>query len=58
LNAVYVLAQGQLSLRQLRLGEQSGGEAEVIAGLQPGEAIAMDPIAAAQALAKARQGGH
>ncbi|MDR2012799.1 MAG: efflux RND transporter periplasmic adaptor subunit [Rhodanobacter sp.] len=57
LNAVYVLAQGQLSLRQLRLGEESGTEVEVISGLQPGEAIATDPIAAAQALAKARQGG-
>jgi hypothetical protein len=58
LNAVYVLAQGQLSLRQLRLGEQLGGAVEVISGLQPGETIAVDPVAAAQAWVKVRQGGH
>ncbi|MCL2658229.1 MAG: efflux RND transporter periplasmic adaptor subunit [Betaproteobacteria bacterium] len=57
LNAVYVLAEERLSLRQLRLGEQFGKEVEVIAGLQPGEAIAVDPVATAQALAKARQSG-
>jgi RND family efflux transporter MFP subunit len=57
LNAVYVLAQGQLSLRQLRVGEQLGDEVEVISGLHSGELIAVDPVAAAQALVKARQGG-
>jgi RND family efflux transporter MFP subunit len=53
-NAVYVLADGRLSLRQLRLGQQSGDMIEVIAGLKPGETIAVDPIAAAQALIAAR----
>jgi hypothetical protein len=53
-----VLTKGQLSLRQLRLGEQSGDEVEVISGLQSGEAIAVDPVAAAQALVKARQRGN
>lgn len=54
LAAVYVLADGRLSLRQLRLGEHAGDRVEVIAGLRPGEAIAADPVAAAQALLAAR----
>ncbi|MBV6417227.1 MAG: Multidrug resistance protein MdtA [Steroidobacteraceae bacterium] len=54
--AVYVLAGGRLSLRQLRLGEESGGEVDVIAGLKPGEVIARDPVAAVQALVAARKG--
>ncbi len=53
-SAVYVLAEGRLSLRQLRLGERVGDAVEVIAGLQPGERIAADPVAAMQALAAAR----
>ena len=55
-NAVYVLAEGRLSLRQLRLGERVGDDIDVIAGLQPGETIAADPLAAAQALVAARKG--
>ncbi|HRN62966.1 MAG TPA: efflux RND transporter periplasmic adaptor subunit [Luteimonas sp.] len=53
-NAAYVLSDGRLALRQLRLGERSGGEVEVIAGLKPGETIAIDPVAARQALVAAR----
>ncbi len=53
-NAVYVLVDGRLSLRQLRLGRRTGGNVQVIAGLHPGETIAADPIAAAQALVAAR----
>ncbi len=53
-SAVYVLAEGRLSLRQLRLGERSGDNVEVIAGLKAGERIAADPAAATQALAAAR----
>lgn len=56
-NAVYVLADGRLSLRQLRLGKLAGDRIDVIAGLKPGETIAADPVAAAQALAAARKGG-
>ncbi len=55
-NAVYVLADGRLSLRQLRLGERMGSDFDVIAGLKPGETIAADPVAAMQALTAARKG--
>lgn len=54
LNAVYVLADGRLSLRQLRLGQRLGDRVQVIAGLHPGETIATDPVAAAQTLVAAR----
>ena len=57
-NAVYVLADGRLTLRQLRLGAREGDHVEVIAGLKPGEVIATDPVAALQALVAARQGGN
>jgi RND family efflux transporter MFP subunit len=53
-NAAYVLADGRLSLRQLRLGESSAGQVDVIAGLRAGETIAADPVAARQALVAAR----
>lgn len=54
--AAYVLADGRLSLRQLRLGEASAEGVEVISGLQPGETIALDPVAARQALVAIRRG--
>lgn len=46
--AVYVQnEQSALSLRQLRLGEMSGGnEIEVLAGLASGERVVLDPIKA------------
>ncbi len=45
--AVYVLNQsGKYELRQVRLGEPSGSEIEVLAGLSTGEKIALDPIKA------------
>lgn len=45
---VYVVdADGKLSLRQIRLGERrANGMFEVLAGLQPGERVALDPIRA------------
>src|SRR5690606_464239 len=49
-SAVYVIADGRLSLRQLRLGSRDQTHVDVIAGLQPGETIAVDPVAARQAL--------
>jgi len=56
LSAAYVLSDGRLTLRQLRLGARSGDEVEVISGLAPGETVAADPVAAAQALVAARGG--
>lgn len=52
LNAVYVIdPQRRISLRQVRLGEPDArGQVEVLAGLSPGEIIALDPIKAGIAL--------
>lgn len=48
LRAVYVVtADGQVVLRQVRLGRLAGDEFEVIAGLARGERVATDPAAAA-----------
>lgn len=47
LMAVYVVdKQGRPQLRQVRLGRQQGENIEVFAGLQAGELVALDPIAA------------
>jgi len=46
--AVYVVdAKGALSLRQVRLGEAAGKDGiEVLAGLRPGERVALEPVKA------------
>ncbi|MDI1261523.1 efflux RND transporter periplasmic adaptor subunit [Aquabacterium sp.] len=50
LTSVYVVTtQGEARLRQVRLGRSSGAQTEVLSGLQPGERVAVDPVAAAQA---------
>nr|WP_246387501.1 efflux RND transporter periplasmic adaptor subunit [Chiayiivirga flava] len=54
LSGVYVLADGRLTLRQLRLGHSRGDEVDVLAGLSGGETIAADPVAAMQAIAAQR----
>ena len=48
ISAVYVFDdQGQPTLRQVRLGESADGTAtEVLAGVAPGERVALDPIRA------------
>jgi RND family efflux transporter MFP subunit len=48
----YVVGEaGEIRFRQLRLGEAAGGEeVEVLAGVAPGEKIALDPVAALAAL--------
>lgn len=48
LMAVYVVdSQGSPQLRQVRLGRRQDGNVEIVAGLQAGERVALDPIAAA-----------
>lgn len=48
LTAVYVVdSQGEPQLRQVRLGRRQGNAFEVTAGLQAGEKVALDPMAAA-----------
>ena len=48
-SAVYVVdANGRAQLRQVRLGRASGDSIEVLAGLQAGDRIAVDPGAAAK----------
>lgn len=48
ITGVYVLdARNRVSLRQVRLGEPAPtGEVEVLAGLNPGDTIALDPVKA------------
>jgi RND family efflux transporter MFP subunit len=49
--AVYVIGEdGEVRLRQVRLGRQLGDEVEVLAGLSAGEQIAADPVAATLAI--------
>lgn len=42
LAGVYVIADGHIRLRWLRLGRESEGGVEVLAGLEPGEAFALE----------------
>ena len=54
--AVYVVdGQGRARLRQVRLGVAAGSEAQVLAGLQRGERVALDPVAAARAAGRASE---
>lgn len=49
--AVYVVTEeGQVVLRQVRLGRAIGDDVEVLAGLEPGEHVASDPVAATLAV--------
>lgn len=50
--AVYVVDdKGGVALRQVRLGEPAGeGEIEILAGLTPGETVALEPVKAGMAL--------
>lgn len=54
LSGAYVLHEGRLLLRQLRLGARHGEEVEVISGLVAGEEVARDPVAATRAIAAQR----
>lgn len=48
LAAAYVVGDGAVVLRQLRLGSEREGRVQVIAGLAAGEQVAVDPVAALQ----------
>jgi membrane fusion protein, multidrug efflux system len=49
LHGVYVAdASGKFSLRQVRLGRISGDRVVVLAGLTPGDRVALDPVAASR----------
>ncbi|GMV30043.1 MAG: hypothetical protein AMXMBFR59_21680 [Rhodanobacteraceae bacterium] len=57
--AVYVVsAKGHIVLRQIRPGDVFGDRVEVIAGLVPGDAIALDPVAALAAQRAAREAAN
>ncbi|MDG4550023.1 MAG: efflux RND transporter periplasmic adaptor subunit [Candidatus Contendobacter sp.] len=45
-SAVYVVKDGGVSLRQVRPGRTDGETVEILAGLEPGETVALDPIQA------------
>jgi len=46
LSAVYVIADDDVHLRQIRLGRRYGENTEVLAGLSEGETVAVDPVSA------------
>lgn len=54
LSGAYVKQGDRLVLRQLRLGARIGDSVEVISGLQAGDKVARDPVAALQAIATQR----
>ena len=48
MNGVYVVdSAGRTTLRQVRLGRATGDSVEILAGLEPGERVAAEPLAAA-----------
>lgn len=56
-SGVYVVADNQVRLRQVRLGHRFGDRIEVLSGLSAGDKIATDPNAAALFLTRVRAGG-
>lgn len=52
LQAVYVAHGDRFALRAIRIGRIQGEEAEVLAGLQDGERVAIDPVRAGLAAAR------
>ena len=57
LSAAYVVSGEDVLLRQLRLGRRYGDSVEVLAGLDAGEAVALDPVRAGIYL-KEQQGAN
>jgi RND family efflux transporter MFP subunit len=54
LTAVYVVSDGRVLLRQVRLGAAAGDRIDVLAGLRAGEVVASDPDTALQWVARQR----
>ncbi len=54
--AVYVVRDGRISFRQIRVGRHHDGMTEVLAGLSGGEKVALDPIRAGVYLKQVRAG--
>ena len=53
MSAVYVVGpDGKAMLRQVRVGRSFGDRIELLAGLEPGEHVAVDPLAAAAGIAR------
>jgi len=56
--AVYVVEEGRISFRQIRAGRTlEDGSVEVLAGLEAGEVVALEPIRAGVSLKQQRAGG-
>ncbi len=51
-SGVYVISKQTIVLRQIRLGHRTAAQVEVLSGLNPGETIAADPLAANLRLAE------
>ncbi len=51
-SGVYVVTKQSVVLRQVRLGHRNAAQVEVLSGLNPGETIAADPLAAGLRLAE------
>lgn len=51
LTGVYVVHDGRVALRQVRIGARFGDDVEVIAGLDDGDRVVLDPAAAVRLLA-------
>ena len=43
---MYVADEERVALRQVRIGRRYGGDFEILAGLDEGEYVALDPVAA------------
>lgn len=56
-SGVYVVKDGRVSLRQVRPGRTEGKVVEILAGLEPGERVALDPIKAGVYLKEQQQAG-
>jgi hypothetical protein len=53
----YVIKEGKVSFRQIRVGRDLGDSLVVLSGLTEGEQVALDPISAGATLKAQAQGG-